>query len=338
MPRCGIGTPAFFAAASSSMGVISALGGTCLQVKADAGHDAVLEGIFVNGHAAASEVTRCIDVRSAMVGHGEIHDAVAVHIAGIGKSLLMRLPNAMDDGRLARIARRAMVEFAAEVDNAHVVLHLAGVADYTRFQGRDWDSQILPNVACPHRRKLGRAGALPRAQVASLRPRDRPMPAGDRPSSSKWPRRSRALAAPQSGSMAKPCREPHKLASSGANVNELILRYPAAVSQFFGMPSRDESELCPLCKRGSMVGGNRQLAFRQKTDKGYVFCRVTIPMNICDVCGFMSWDDSAEATIEPPFVSNTQNLLIFGAPVIGNVRRVAKRVASGRTCRLCRQP
>jgi hypothetical protein len=70
------------------------------------------------------------------------------------------------------------------------------------------------------------------------------------------------------------------------------------VAQFFGMPNRDENELCPLCKRGNIVGGNRQLAFRQQTDKGYVFCRVTIPMNICDICGFMSWEDSAEAIIE----------------------------------------
>ena len=104
------------------------------QVKADAWHDAVLERILVNGYAAAAEVTRCIDVRAAMVGHGEIHDAVAVHIAGIGKGFLMCFPNAMDDGRLARVARGAMVELAAEVNNAHWGLHLAGLEDYTRFQ------------------------------------------------------------------------------------------------------------------------------------------------------------------------------------------------------------
>src|SRR6185295_4845015 len=96
------------------------------QVKADPWHDAVLKRILVDGYAGAAEVAGCVDVRSAMVGHGEIHDAVAVHVAGIGKGLLMRFPNAMDNGWLARVARRAMVELAAEVNDAHGGLHLAG--------------------------------------------------------------------------------------------------------------------------------------------------------------------------------------------------------------------
>jgi len=64
------------------------------------------------------------------------------------------------------------------------------------------------------------------------------------------------------------------------------------------MTSQDDSEVCPFCKRGSMVGEDRQLAFRQKTDKGYVFCQLTIPMNVCTHCGFIEWDDAAEAAIE----------------------------------------
>jgi hypothetical protein len=47
-----------------------------------------------------------------------------------------------------------------------------------------------------------------------------------------------------------------------------------------------------------MVGEDRQLAFRQKTDKGYVFCQLTIAMNLCTECGFAEWDDVAEAAIE----------------------------------------
>jgi hypothetical protein len=70
------------------------------------------------------------------------------------------------------------------------------------------------------------------------------------------------------------------------------------VPQFFDMSSRNASEICPLCKRSNIVGEDRQLAFRQKTDKGHVFCRVTISMNICKACGLTSWGDAAEAIIE----------------------------------------
>jgi len=82
------------------------------------------------------------------------------------------------------------------------------------------------------------------------------------------------------------------------SVSLLILRGSPPVPQFFDMSSRNASEICPLCKRGNIVGEDRQLAFRQKTDKGHVFCRVTISMNICKACGLTSWGDTAEAIIE----------------------------------------
>ena len=47
-----------------------------------------------------------------------------------------------------------------------------------------------------------------------------------------------------------------------------------------------------------MVGEDRQLAFRQKTDKGYVFCELAVSVNVCTRCGFTGWDDAAEAAIE----------------------------------------
>ena len=42
----------------------------------------------------------------------------------------------------------------------------------------------------------------------------------------------------------------------------------------------------------------RQLAFRQTSDKGYVYCQVTISLNVCIRVGFASWDDAAEVAIE----------------------------------------
>jgi hypothetical protein len=70
------------------------------------------------------------------------------------------------------------------------------------------------------------------------------------------------------------------------------------MSDFLRMRRRDNSEVCPLCKRGSIVGEDRQLAFRQQTDKGYVFCQLSISVQVCKGCGFTGWDEAAEAAIE----------------------------------------
>src|SRR5262249_24968817 len=62
---------------------------------------------------------RRIDMRAAMIRHGEIHHAVTLDISGLSESLLMRLPRAVDDGRLPRITWRAVIEIAAQIDDTH---------------------------------------------------------------------------------------------------------------------------------------------------------------------------------------------------------------------------
>jgi hypothetical protein len=42
----------------------------------------------------------------------------------------------------------------------------------------------------------------------------------------------------------------------------------------------------------------QELAFRQRTRKGYVLCRVNIPVAICANCGAKSWDREADAIID----------------------------------------
>jgi hypothetical protein len=54
---------------------------------------------------------------------------------------------------------------------------------------------------------------------------------------------------------------------------------------------------CVLCKIGNLIRSDQELAFKQWTDKGYVFCRVTIHMDICDNCGWKACDNDAEAII-----------------------------------------
>jgi hypothetical protein len=60
----------------------------------------------------------------------------------------------------------------------------------------------------------------------------------------------------------------------------------------------DDVELCVFCKIGRLIRSDQEIAFKQRTDKGYVLCRVTIPMSICDHCGLKTWDDDAEAIID----------------------------------------
>jgi hypothetical protein len=58
-----------------------------------------------------------VDMRAGMIRHRDERRRKAVHIAGIGERILMALPDAMDQGRVAGIGRGAVVELAAEVDD-----------------------------------------------------------------------------------------------------------------------------------------------------------------------------------------------------------------------------
>jgi hypothetical protein len=64
------------------------------------------------------------------------------------------------------------------------------------------------------------------------------------------------------------------------------------------MPSSDDVDLCLFCRRGRVVARNKELAFYQSTDKGDIFCRVTIPVMVCEQCRSMTWTAEAEIAIE----------------------------------------
>jgi hypothetical protein len=61
------------------------------------------------------------------------------------------------------------------------------------------------------------------------------------------------------------------------------------------MPNAD---VCDVCHRGTVVWEMREIAFRQWTSKGNVFCRVTVPMATCTECGAKTLDEVAEEMIE----------------------------------------
>jgi hypothetical protein len=64
------------------------------------------------------------------------------------------------------------------------------------------------------------------------------------------------------------------------------------------MTASHDAERCIFCKTGRIVQKDQDFAFKERTDKGYVFCQVTILMDICDHCGAKSWDHDAEAIMD----------------------------------------
>jgi len=64
------------------------------------------------------------------------------------------------------------------------------------------------------------------------------------------------------------------------------------------MPSGNEDEGCAFCGRGGVTRQDREFAFRQWTRRGYVFCRVVVPIGVCGQCGCESFTNEAESIVE----------------------------------------
>jgi hypothetical protein len=55
---------------------------------------------------------------------------------------------------------------------------------------------------------------------------------------------------------------------------------------------------CRFCGEARVLTRTEWLEFRQWTDRGYVFCKVQIPIDTCDGCGSRTWSEAAEAVID----------------------------------------
>lgn len=75
------------------------------------------------------------------------------------------------------------------------------------------------------------------------------------------------------------------------------------------MSNIDDSQRCDFCKNGNIVIREEEIAFRQCTDRGYIVCRATAPIGICDNCGSNNWDEAAEAIIEEAVRKEYEKLL-----------------------------
>jgi len=62
-----------------------------------------------------------------------------------------------------------------------------------------------------------------------------------------------------------------------------------------------EPGVCVFCNKGHLIKHMEEIAFHQSSDKGYVHCRVTIEVAICDKCGTRSLDPSADRIFDEAF-------------------------------------
>jgi hypothetical protein len=64
------------------------------------------------------------------------------------------------------------------------------------------------------------------------------------------------------------------------------------------MMSNGNGDICYFCKKGKFVKRTEQMTFHQWTDKGYVYCRVSVPLRVCGRCGSRDWTEETEALID----------------------------------------
>src|SRR5262245_28333019 len=69
-------------------------------------------------------------------------------------------------------------------------------------------------------------------------------------------------------------------------------------AQAIGMSNREDEEICYFCKKGHFIRQTEEIAFHQWTDKGYVFCRISAVLGVCDHCDSRDWSEETEALID----------------------------------------
>jgi hypothetical protein len=74
------------------------------------------------------------------------------------------------------------------------------------------------------------------------------------------------------------------------------------------MSAEGEPISCDFCQQGQLVKQMKEVPFRQLSDKGYVHCRATLPISVCDNCRFQSMDKEAEKILDATFQREYDNL------------------------------
>jgi len=89
------------------------------QINADAWHDTLLQRILVDRYAALAEMPWRVNMRARVVRHRDEHRRKSINVFGIGERFLVSLPHAVHDGGMAGVARRAVIQLTAEIDDFH---------------------------------------------------------------------------------------------------------------------------------------------------------------------------------------------------------------------------
>jgi hypothetical protein len=62
-----------------------------------------------------------------------------------------------------------------------------------------------------------------------------------------------------------------------------------------------QSTICELCRTGRVRWRKEAVRFRQWSDRGYVLCRVTLPVGTCTHCKAKSLDPDSERIFDAAF-------------------------------------
>jgi hypothetical protein len=67
------------------------------------------------------------------------------------------------------------------------------------------------------------------------------------------------------------------------------------------MANKSEPTVCDFCKTGHISQRMREIAFRQWSDKGYVHCRASLMVGVCDHCQASAPAPGADKILDEAF-------------------------------------
>jgi hypothetical protein len=67
------------------------------------------------------------------------------------------------------------------------------------------------------------------------------------------------------------------------------------------MPVNAKITVCDICHEKRVTWAIEEIAFRQSSDKGYVHCRVELPVGTCQNCGAKSLELGSDRILDAAF-------------------------------------
>jgi len=67
------------------------------------------------------------------------------------------------------------------------------------------------------------------------------------------------------------------------------------------MPVNERVTVCDFCHQKQVTWKTEEMTFRQWSDKGYVHCRVDLPVGTCASCGAKSLEPGSDHILDAAF-------------------------------------